>query len=881
MAPTATPSPAPGPAGLRPFLLFAVLLAALLAWLFRDSFQPDLALFANDGPLGAVTSRVGGFPQCWLGMWSDLNWLGFDGGSMPLSWNYLLLAIAGPRAFINFAPALASMLLGLSAYAFGRSSGWRQPVAAIVGVAAALNSDFFSYACWGLSTLTTCVASVFFSLAALQWKPLPRWLRCAIAGAALGHALMEGFDNGAIFSLYVAAFAMAQSWFQPGPVAQRLGRGALTTLGIAVASAVVAAQILTSLIQTNIASAAGMGQDKESTAARWNFATQWSLPPKEALRAVIPGLFGYRMDTAGGGQYWGKVGMDPQWDDYWASPNQKSTPRPEATLRYSGAGHYTGVPVVLFALFALVRSLRRDGTGLNDTERRWVWFWAGAALVSLLFAFGRFAPFYRLLYALPYFNTIRNPVKFLHPLNISLVILCGYGLQAWWLSFVERTGVRSQSAGESLRAAWHSPVDIDRIGSRAAFALCGLAVAGWLVYGASGDALLRHLKEVGFDASTAAAIARFSRNEVSVFLLILTTSVLLVLLGIGGWFRGDRARWTVLAVGALVALDLVRANVPWILHYNWRERYASNPLIEHLRRAPHEGRVAGRLPFSLPGQAGQALETMGSVYSLEWHQNQFRFYDIQSLEVVQLARPPADYLGWQSALRMNPLRLWQLSNTRYLFGLVPLVEGLNQQLDPQAKRFRLHTAFSLAQSETGIIRVETNAAGPFALIEFAGALPRAALYDQWRSGIPDDQATQLLASTNFNPETEVLVSDQIPAPAVTTATQPAGSAVYQSYSPTRFAIATDARTPCVLLVNDRYSADWKARVDGKEETVLRANYAVRGVYLAPGKHTVEFVYSPPVKAVYFSAFSILAAVALALYGVLLAKRHPSDIKCLP
>ena len=55
--------------------------------------------------------------------------------------------------------------------------------------------------------------------------------------------------------------------------------------------------------------------------------------------------------------------------------------------------------------------------------------WSIAALISLLTAFGRHGFLYQLFYQLPYMATIRNPMKFMHPLNISLIILSGYGLQ--------------------------------------------------------------------------------------------------------------------------------------------------------------------------------------------------------------------------------------------------------------------------------------------------------------------------------------------------------------------------------------------------------------------------------------------------------------------
>src|SRR4030095_4413401 len=153
---------------------------------------------------------------------------------------------------------------------------------------------------------------------------------------------------------------------------------------------------------------------------------------------------------------------------------------------------------------------------------------------------------------------------------------------------------------------------------------------------------------------------------------------------------------------------------------------------------------------------------------------QFRYYDIQSLDIVQMPRTKAEFAAYKQSVFPNPMREWELGNTRYLLSLAPMVEALNQQIDPQQKRFRLVTAFALSQNADDIIQVQTNATGPFALLEFTGALPRAMLFDRWRSEVPDEEALRLLGSTNFNPHSEVLVAEQIPAPAVDTATQPAG-----------------------------------------------------------------------------------------------------------
>lgn len=866
--------------GLLPLV---VLLVVVLAFLFRDSFRPGMALFANDGPLGLVASKMNAMPDGWRKVWLDLNWLGFDGVSRPLTWNFFWLWVLGPYGYINFAPALASLLLGVSVGLFCRASGFRSEVAMLAGIAGALNSDFFSYACWGLPTLTACVASAFLALAALQWRSRPFWMRGILAGAALGHAVMEGFDNGAILSLYVAAFAVFQAWNERGvgsPM-RHLGTGLARTAVMAVAAGVVAIHVMLGLIQTGITGTVGMTQDTESREARWGYITQWSLPPKETLRTVIPGLFGYRMDTPEGGEYWGKVGMDIAWDEYWAAERRDPASAPMAQLRHSGAGHFAGVLVVWVALFAVVLSLRRRCDVFTTVERRWIWFWGAATLLSLLFAYGRFAPFYRIVYAIPYLNTIRIPMKFLHPFNIGLVVLFAYGLHGLWRGWIDRPRVVRGGLVGAFGNWWPKASRWERGWTVFSSLAIASGVLGLLMLGSTHGSLthLRHLEEVGFRGPDAEAIARFARGEVFTFVVLLTGCVVVIIAILTGWLSGARARLATIALASVLVVDLARANVPWIIHYNWRDRLATNPVFDTLRAEPHLARVSGRMPFAIPGDAGQLLRTLGSVYGGEWLQHQLPYYDIQALEVVQMPRPPADYLAYAGELRSNPSREWELTNTRYLFALAPLVEALNRELDPDRRSFRVHTAFTLGQTPEGVIQVSTNREGPFALIEFGAALPRAMLFDQWREGVSDADALRLLASPAFDPHAEVLVAQTIPKPSVETSHQPAGTAEYLEYSPTRFVIQTEARTPSVLLVNDRFAPGWTVRVDGQDEPLLRANYVMRGVYLTPGAHEVEFRFEPSARTLWISLAAVSAAFGMLGFAALGGGRTAPYAEC--
>ena len=96
-----------------------------------------------------------------------------------------------------------------------------------------------------------------------------------------------------------------------------------------------------------------------------------------------------------------RVGRDPSWDRYLANGEQGT---PQGFQRFCGTGNYAGILVILVALWAMAQSLRRQNSVFSDTHRRFLWFWTAVLIVSLLLAFGRFAPFlfYQFIYFLPY-----------------------------------------------------------------------------------------------------------------------------------------------------------------------------------------------------------------------------------------------------------------------------------------------------------------------------------------------------------------------------------------------------------------------------------------------------------------------------------------------
>tara|TARA_Y100001947_G_scaffold79224_1_gene67119 strand:- start:553 stop:2616 length:2064 start_codon:yes stop_codon:yes gene_type:complete len=123
--------------------------------------------------------------------------------------------------------------------------------------------------------------------------------------------------------------------------------------------------------------------------ANLQYATNWSMHPKELITYFLPYYYGF-----GGSSY---TGFMP-FTDY---PN------------------YVGLPVILLALFSLK----------NLSNNRL--YFLSVLIVSILLSFGKyFSIFYEFFYNyLPFFSSFRVPSMILIVSNFCLYILCAYGLK--------------------------------------------------------------------------------------------------------------------------------------------------------------------------------------------------------------------------------------------------------------------------------------------------------------------------------------------------------------------------------------------------------------------------------------------------------------------
>jgi len=484
-----------------------VILIAILFFLFWRSFLPDYVHFCNDGPLGQQNVNWIRLPSAVTGMWDDLNDVGFAAGSFTPNITAFIMLTLGPVGYAKFLAPITLFFVGLSAWIFFRTLKFALLATTLGALAAMLNSSYFGDACWGTASHQIALAMDFLALTLIvnntgETLRHVRWTRLALAGLCVGVNIAEAADIGALYSLVIAGFVFFKSLAEADkPLIVRTARGVSYVVFVAIFAAFFSFQTIISLIGTSVQGVAGTAQDAETKAQHWDWATQWSLPKKETLGIFVPGLFGYKMDTPKdmmpqfhdayhGGVYWGGIGRDPGLDRYLDAGGQGA--QPPGFMRFCGYGYYCGILVALIAAWTVAQSFRRQNSPFDDAQKKLVWFWSAVLLLSLPLAWGRFAPgshssgdvlFYALFYKLPYFSTIRNPLKFLNFFAWAIVILFAYGIHA--LNQRHLNAVVQPSGNgpmDRLKRWWADASAFDRKWTLACGGLLGASGLRWLIY---------------------------------------------------------------------------------------------------------------------------------------------------------------------------------------------------------------------------------------------------------------------------------------------------------------------------------------------------------------------------------------------------------------
>lgn len=128
------------------------------------------------------------------------------------------------------------------------------------------------------------------------------------------------------------------------------------------------------------------------------------------------------------------------------------------------------------------------------------------------------------------------------------------------------------------------------------------------------------------------------------------------------------------------------------------------------------------------------------------------------------------------------------------------------------------------------------------VLENRQVLPKAWLVNRVEVIADSDQRLKRLQEASFNPARTAVVESQPLVPLA--AAEQAGTVTVQLSRAEWMVLSAETSATSLLVVGEKYYQGWQATVNGKSAPIVPVNHILRGVYLPPGKHRIEFRFDP-------------------------------------
>ena len=411
------------------FLGFSAAFSALVGYVFWGTWSPDVAPVMPDSWTTYAPTYLS----------EHLSGIFATGRLIP---DDLKVFLGGPWVWQELQYAFALYFAALGAVYYCRGRGLSRAASYGAGLLLAFSGYWLTlYSAGHLGWFRWMTYGVFaFGLAdrAVRLNHARHWV---LLGAVVSWAGFNQQDLWLLFSIFTAVYFV---WCclreRRIPVA-----GALLSLAVFVAIGI--PNFASSLGETlegrkkqiergeNVTSSGASDADK-----RWEFVTNWSMPPDETVEFLVPRVNG---DTScpfvlsinrgrGVRPYVGALGR----------------PMRAKEGNYRQHSLYVGWATLLLAALGVASAFarRRPQEGESRARGSDAAFFAVAAVVFYMLSLGRyFEPAYRIVFSLPFGDLIRCPVKWHHLTELSLAFLAAYGIDAV-LRFASAAGLGRNAA---------------------------------------------------------------------------------------------------------------------------------------------------------------------------------------------------------------------------------------------------------------------------------------------------------------------------------------------------------------------------------------------------------------------------------------------------
>lgn len=743
---------------------------------------------------------LGGAPFLAAGQYQALYPLGAFFLIMPAAWAY------GPYTALHLG------LAGVFTFAYLRLIGERRPGAMVGAVTFAFCGSLVTSVLW-----PQMIGGMVWLPAVLACVELARVRLLAVVAGAVVIALQILAGHLEI-SFYVLFTTAAYAVWRLAPLFRRgTWRAGLAQTGLLLLMGLLGIGLAGAQLLPFVEAISRNFREGSATLAD---VRGWALPLRQLVTFVVPAFFGNPSQHQYLNLFSGHlVPVGPAADGTPTSPPQTAF---WGIKNYVEAASYVGIlPLLLVPL------------GFFGRRNRYAVFFAGAALMALLLAFG--APLYGLLFRLvPGFSQIHTAFRWVYVYSFAVAVLAAMGTN-WLLGRAERPRLGLSErlyAGLALAAG---------VGAVAA------ALAAFLLRSRLARTLQGHIAADAAKPKPWFLAAQLHDGQEWLSLvwahcawaaLILLLGALLLVAVLTLRQRPMARHVLTIAFPTLVVLDLFVVNGAF--------NTLADPHLLTMIATPVHGEPASTIPPSI-----------ATLQALAQREPPFRIASFGSEDVL----PPntAMLYGLQDVRGYDTIVLKRYAD--FLNLVEPQLGNLNLY-SQTTKTFTnpatfhsplfhlLGVRYVLSTSPIAGNDVSLVQSGTITVYAVPDALPRAFVVGSAQAVRDQTAALAALQQPGFDPARQVVVEGP-------TAAALAGGAGGDTVSITTYAADTvvlDVQTSAdgYLVLTDTYFPGWIAQVRPAGEAsaawqstpVLAADEAFRAIRLAPGHWTVRFAYQP-------------------------------------
>lgn len=727
---------------IRYFLIYLIISSAF----FHKAFLDGVLLAPGDGiayfyPLRVIAARIveSAFP-----LWNPYIYSGFPFFAAiqtavlyPPNWLGVLLSHA--MAF-NLSIIFHHAASAFFTYLYARLIGARDLAAFAAGIIFA----FAGFTAAHLQHTMIIHSSVWLPVLLFIFEKLRKTLdvKCLLAASlAISLQVFAGHPQTVFQSFLILAFFMVFFACRMGP-RERIRFIGLCFLAVFLSVLITLPQLVATFELIRLSPRADMS---------YKFFTSFSFPPHLIPTVFFPFLWG----KGYGGKYWGPF------------------------VDYTGTEGFIGIlPVVLAAIVFL-----KDRKG-NPHIR----FWGIIGIAAFTLSFGRYLPFYEILWHLPIFNLFRASGRHWFEVDFAVAVLFSMGLTY----LLERKSFYRSAAIVVL------------------IALIAITIISLTLFK---EPLYRHITSSIKPMSIVRMADALSLKSPAIYIpLLFMLSYVFWLLTVNLKAKSVYLKYLILPLVIAEALSF-RTNFGLGPKRSEVTAMCGTGAFGFLVKQG-EGRTAFMHEKLQPMQGAMCgLKMLEAFEELAIT----RYNDLLDLDTAGV------FNLWPVTLQNNAVL--SMLNARYIV-VSPRMEGV----------------ISMMRKDDRSVYKKVFSEGGTAVYLNRNALPLAFSISNLK-GSPDyGDIKKRLLEDSFDPAKTAIVSEKDLAETGNAFTK--GNVRVVSYKPGKVVLNTDFGGRGFVILSEQYYSGWKAFIDGKSTSIYQTNGVLKGVVVPEGAREVIFVYRP-------------------------------------